>query len=76
MLMLQLICCMSRSLYSLPHALYMVRKLLAVDRDGFQKYVVCPKCTKCYEYNDCVKVLDGHHVVKQCNSKFYKRGKV
>ena len=59
-----------------PTSLYMVRKLLAVDRDSFTKYVVCPKCTKCYQYDECVKMVNGRHVVKRCSSKFYKRGKV
>lgn len=59
-----------------PTSIYMIRKLLAVDRDSFTKFVVCPKCTKCYQYDECVKNVDGRHVVKRCSSKFYTRGKV
>jgi hypothetical protein len=55
-----------------PTSLYMVRQLLAVDRDDFTKYVVCPKCTKCYEYTECVYVVNGRHVIKRCTNTFYK----
>ena len=47
-----------------------------MNRDSFAKYVVCPTCTKCYEYNECVKEVNGRHIVKRCTNKFYKRGKV
>ena len=54
-----------------PTSLYMVRQLLDLDRDNFTKYVVCPKCTKCYGYNECVVEVNGQHVVKRCSNKFY-----
>jgi hypothetical protein len=59
-----------------PTSLYMVRQLLDLDRDNFNKYVVCPKCSACYEYNECVRDVDGRHVVKRCSSKHYSRGKM
>ena len=34
-----------------PTSLYMVRQLLDLDRDNFNKYVVCPKCSACYSMN-------------------------
>ena len=40
---------------TIPTSLYMIRQFLAVNRDSFAKYVVCPTCTKCYEYNECVR---------------------
>ena len=59
-----------------PTSLYLVRQILAIDRDNFTKYVVCPKCTACYEYSECVRDVDGRHVVKRCSSKHYSRGKM
>ena len=32
---------------SFPGSLYLVRQFLNVDRDDFNKFVVCPKCTNC-----------------------------
>ena len=58
-----------------PTSLYMVRQLLDLDRGNFTKYVICPKCTKCYGYNECFVEVNGQHVVKRCSSKFYSRGK-
>lgn len=55
-------------------SLYMVRQLLDLDRNNFDKYVVCPKCTACYEYSECVRHVDGQHVVKRCSSKRYSHG--
>ena len=59
-----------------PTSLYLVRQILAIDRDNSTKYVVCPKCTACYEYSECVRDVDGRHVVKRCSSKHYSRGKM
>ena len=60
----------------IPTSLYMIRQFLAVNRHSFAKYVVCPTCTKYYEYNECVKEVNGRHIVKRCTNKFYKQGKV
>ena len=35
----------------------------ALDRDNFTKYVVCPKCTACYEYSECVCDVDMVHML-------------
>lgn len=48
-----------------PTSPYLVRQILVIDRDNFTKYVVCPKCTACYEYSECVRDVDGRHVVKK-----------
>lgn len=58
-----------------PTSLFMGRQLLDLDRDNFTKYVVCPKCTTCYDYNQCVVNVNGRHVVKRCATTFYSRGK-
>ena len=36
-----LLCC--------PGSLYLIRHFLNWDRDDFNKFVVCPKCTKLYK---------------------------
>ena len=58
-----------------PCFLYMARKYLSVDRDNFTKYVVCPKCTKCYHYNECLKKVHGRTVAKLCSSLSFARRK-
>ena len=46
---------------NLPTTLYSARKLLNINRDSFEQFVVCPKCSKLYQmdkilYNDGRKV--------------------
>ena len=36
---------------SLSGSFYLLRQFLNVDRDDFNKIVVCPKCTKLYKYD-------------------------
>ena len=59
-----------------PCSLYMVRKYLNINRDNFTKYVVCPKCTKCYNYDECLrKAENGIIVTKCCSNVSFSRGK-
>ena len=57
-------------------SLYMVRQFLVLDRDNFTKFVVCPKCTACYQYGECVREVHGQHIVKRCSRKNYLCGKM
>ena len=50
-------------------------KYLDLDRDNFTKYVVCPKCTKCYHYNECFKQENGRTIAKLCSNVSFLRGK-
>lgn len=59
-----------------PTSLYMLRQFLVLDLDNFTKYVVCGKCNACYEYGECVRNVDGRHIVKKCSSKHYSRGRM
>ena len=43
----------------LPRSLYMIRKYLGVNRDDFEKFIVCPKCSSCYKPEDCVRTLSN-----------------
>lgn len=47
---------------NIPTSLYSARKLLKIDRDNFQQYVVCPKCTKLYQMDEVV-INEGHRTV-------------
>jgi len=59
-----------------PCSLYMVRQYMNLDRDNFTKFVVCPKCTKCYKYDECLTYINGHQVGKHCTSTSYLRGRI
>ena len=43
-----------------PGSLYLVRQFLNLDRDDFNKFVVCPKCTKLYKYDSCLGMVDKY----------------
>ena len=58
-----------------PTSLYMLRQFLKIDRDDFTKYVVCPKCYKCYEYGECLVHRNGQYFAKRCSNKLYSREK-
>lgn len=47
-----------------PGSLYLVRQFLNLDRDNFNKFVVCPKCTKLYKYDSCLEMVNGRQVAK------------
>ena len=58
-----------------PASTYMLRQILMVDRDDFNKFVVCPKCHKLYEYNQCLSTVNNREVAKLCSGFQQKRGK-
>jgi len=58
-----------------PGSLYLIRKILHLDRDDFNKFVVCEKCTKLYRYDDCLSVVNNQQVPQKCTNTFYLRGK-
>lgn len=52
----------------LPQSLYMIRKHLGINRDDFEKFVVCPKCSSCYKPEDCVRTLsNGRKKGERCS---------
>ena len=60
----------------LPSCLYLLRQFINLDRDYFTKYIVCPKCTKLYAYDACLKVDQNNRTVaKTCSNTFMSRGK-
>lgn len=56
-----------------PGSLYLVRQFLNLDRDDFNKFVVCPKCTKRYKYDSCLEMVNGRQVAKKCTNTYYLR---
>ena len=60
---------------NIPTSLYSARKLLKIDRDNFQQYVVCPKCTKLYQMDEVV-INEGHRTVaRTCNNIPFPQGR-
>ncbi|EDO42597.1 predicted protein [Nematostella vectensis] len=51
-----------------PGTLYLMRKYLRLDRDAFQRYVVCPKCTKLYKPEQCTIIVNGNQVARRCTN--------
>ena len=62
-----LLCC--------PGSLHLIRQFLNLDRDDFNKFVVCPKCTKLYKYDSCLEIVNGRQVAKKCTNTYYSRRK-
>ena len=44
---------LATALHVIPTSVYMLRKVLLLDRDNFVRYIVCPACTKIYKNSDC-----------------------
>ena len=59
---------------ALPGSLYLMRQFLNLDRDNFNKFVVCPKCSKLYSYESCLKVVNNRQVPNLCSNYYYARG--
>ena len=55
-----------------PASVYMVRKLLGVDRENFTKYVVCVRCNSIYTFRDCFTV-EGQP--RLCTKVLFEKGK-
>ena len=53
-----------------PSSLYMFLKLLNLKEQErpFRKYVVCIKCFKLYDYQDCFATIQGEKMSKSCNN--------
>ena len=56
-----------------PGSLYLMRQFLNLDRDNFNKFVVCPKCTKLYKYDSCLEIVNNQQVARKCCNTYYSR---
>ncbi|CAC5403245.1 unnamed protein product [Mytilus coruscus] len=41
---------------------------IGFKKDNFTKYVICKKCYKLYDYEDCVQIIEGQQVSKTCQN--------
>lgn len=58
-----------------PTTMYSLRMLLRIERDNFEKYVVCPKCTKLFQLEDCsVRVGNGVQA-RTCDNVSFPRSR-
>ena len=60
-----------------PTSMYMLRKVIKLDRDNFTKYVACPKCKALYKLEQCTRknARTGETIGVTChNSVFHRQG--
>ena len=50
-----------------PKSVYSIRKNLKDGYSGFTEYVVCPKCFKVYDYEDCVVKVGSQEQSLKCD---------
>ena len=60
---------------NIPTTLYSARKLLNIERDCFEKYVVCSKCTKLYEMDNNLFNNGRETVARTCTNVAYPRAR-
>lgn len=58
-----------------PLTMYSLRKVLGVDRDNFETYVVCPKCTKLYRPEDCLRRVCNQVQPIVCDNILFPRSR-
>ena len=58
-----------------PLTMYSLRKILRVDRDNFETYVVCPKCTKLYRPEDCLRRVGNQVQPIVCDNILFPRSR-
>ena len=59
----------------LPSTMYSFRKILGIDRDSFERYVVCPKCTKLYRPEDCLRKVGNQTQPILCDNVLFPRSR-
>ena len=50
---------LSKIISDYPTAIYKARKILGVQRDGFEKLVICPSCDKSYSFENSQECIGG-----------------
>ena len=58
-----------------PTSIYLLHRISAVQRDNFEKFVVCSKCTKLYHLDECLERKHGTVLPKQCSNILFPLGK-
>ena len=60
----------------IPDSLFRLYKYLDIDCEDFEKYVVCPQCTKIYRYGEIVVTNNGLTKVSKCSNVRFETGKL
>lgn len=59
----------------LPMTMYSLRNFLGIDRDNFERYVVCPKCTNLYRPEDCLQRVGNQVLPVVCDNILFPRSR-
>lgn len=59
----------------LSMTMYSLRNFLGIDRDNFERYVVCPKCTKLYRPEDCLRRVGNEVLPVVCDNILFPRSR-
>ncbi|KAL3870767.1 hypothetical protein ACJMK2_038810 [Sinanodonta woodiana] len=54
-----------------PVTIYQMNKFVSFSKDNFKKCVVCTKCFKLYDYENCFDVIEGRKVSSVCGNVAY-----
>lgn len=57
----------NRILDTFPETIYKARKYIALDKDEFIKFIVCPNCHKLYSYEQAIEIINGIKCSKTCD---------
>lgn len=60
---------------AVPATIYSLRTFLGDDRDNFERYVVCPKCTKLYRPEDCLRRVKNQVQPIVCDNILFPRSR-
>lgn len=52
-----------------PRTLYQLNNLMRIQEEKIVRYVICKKCSKLYDYNDCIKKVGDAFEIKLCDYK-------
>lgn len=63
---------LAAALHDIPSSVYMLRKFLLIGRDSFDRFIMCPKCTKLYKQADCLNDGDTVLYLLQCYNVLQK----
>lgn len=57
----------------IPLTMYSLRNCLGIEKDNFEKFVVCGKCTKLFKPHECIANENGVQRAKVCNNVLFPR---
>jgi len=56
---------------SFPTSHHTSRKILGIQRDNFERYVVCPSCASLYNFNECITNTNGKPESRKCQNVLF-----